>query len=250
MDERSTPHRSKNTEVVKVRDLLNSGNYHGFIRYYIENCEKLNAKRGQYFTNFMNTCKTSLMTNDHYKHYNRTSKECITIRRGPTLTYIKLLKHIIHNARRYERSDAEKIYQLLWFFEQEGITHNIIIPKDDIAITLFEANGSPPSFSGKDGTADYCSLDGKTVKHDGMEISNTRVNALLHNIHHLGDDDHDDDDDDDHDHGDDDVGPGLGLGGKRRTKTNKRKYRYSRHASRRRPSTTRRRLSTTRRRHR
>lgn len=227
--------RSKNTDVVKVRELLHRRNYHGFVRYYIENRDTLNSKRGQYFTNFMNTCKTSLMTNDRYKHYNPITKECITIHRGPTLTYIYLLKHIIHNARRYERSDAEKIYELLWFFEQEGITHNIIIPKDDTAVDLFKGNGLLPTFSGKDGTVDYCSSDGKTVKHDGMEISNTRVIALLDNIHRLGDDEPTSDED-------------VDVGGKRRTKTNKRKYRYSRHTTRRRrPSTKRRRLSSKRR---
>ena len=219
--------RSKNTDVGKVRELLHSRNYHGFVRYYIENRDTLNSKRGQYFTNFMNTCKTSLMTNDHYKHYNPITKECITIRRGPTLTYIYLLKHIIHNARRYEKPDATKIYELLWFFEQEGITHNIIIPKDDTAVDLFKDNGLLPTFSGKDGTVDYCSLDGKTVKHDGMEISNTRVIALLDNIHRLGDADAD-------------------VGGKRPTKTDKRKYRSTRDATRTRRHSTKRR--TTRRR--
>jgi hypothetical protein len=195
---------------------------------------------------------------------------------GPNLIYSLLLKNIVHNAKKYDKIEAVKIYELLSWFEEQQITQLVVVPLDKFAKKMFKDYSVRPAYTGQeDGTLGYCSLNGTPVKTGGMEISNTRVHELLNAIYGITppandmvppvdvmESPADDDGGDDHDASvddDDDDDASVDVGGKRRTKTNKRKYRYSRHASRRHlstkrhPSTKRHRLSTkrtTRRRHR
>lgn len=139
---------------------------------------------------------------------------------GPNLVYSLLLKTIVHNAKKYGKSEAAKIHELLFWFEEQGITQLVVVPLDKFAKKMFEDYSVRPGYTEQeDGTLGYCSLNGTPVETGGMEISNTRVNELLNAIYRITQPADDDDDD---------------VGGKRRTKTNKRKYRYSRHATRRR----------------
>ena len=248
MDQEPTQKPDKIRLVEWVKDTLHSENYHTFIRRYIENYDKF-ERRGEYFRNFLITCQYLLLGNDNYKHYNMVTEQCEKTTNGPKMAYSGLLKHITHNAKRYSKEDAGKIHELLLLFESQGISYNIIIPLNVRAKQMFNEYRIKPGYTEKsDGTLKYCSVSNK-VHHNGMEISNTRVNALLSKIHDLKDDDDDDDDDD--------VIVAAGAdadadaGGKRRTKSIKnRSYRrvrthtYRTTRSRRRRSSSRGRLSS------
>jgi hypothetical protein len=119
----------------------------------------------------------------------------------------------------YSKDDARKIHELLFLFEQQGVTFNIIIPRDDAVMKIFKTNHIVPGYSETaDGTVQYCSVSG-IVHRDGMEISNTRVNALLSKLHELGDED--EDEDEEHET----VPETVDGGRKRRTKMMKRTLR-------------------------
>jgi hypothetical protein len=258
MDQEPTQKPDKNRYVEWVKNTLHSENYHTFIRRYIENYDKF-ERRGEYFRNFLITCQSMLLGNDNYKHYNMGTEQCQQTSNGPKMAYSGLLKHITHNAKGYSKEDARKIHKLLFLFESQGISFNIIIPLDVRAKQMFIEYRIKPGYTEKsDGTLKYCSVSNK-VHHNGMEISNTRVNALISKIHDLKDDDDADDDDDDDDvivaadaDADADAGAGAGAeaGGKRRSKSIKNRSsrrvrtRTSRTTRRRRRSSSRRRLST------
>jgi hypothetical protein len=135
-----------------------------------------------------------LLTNErYYTHFiekigDKEYGRCKPIENGPTKQYIDLLIHIVKNAETYDTVTAEKIHRLLFWFEQQGITYLIVIPRDEEMIGIFKTNHISPGYREKtDGTMKYCSLTAG-ISIDGMEISNTRVNALLNKIHKLGDD--------------------------------------------------------------
>lgn len=258
-------------DVKWVNNTLGKGAVRNFITAYLREYDNIYKSMepdpprrtvpGPYFNNFIDTCKQILLSNPRYYHYNKSGCKPML---GPNLIYSLLLKHIVHNARKYDKIEAVKIHSLLFWFEERGITQLVVVPLDKFAKEMFEYYSIRPVYRGqKDGSLGYCSLNGTPVETGGMEISNTRVNALLNKIHRIippandmvppvddmaspADDDGGDDDDasvdDDDDDNDDDAS--VNVGGKRRTKTNKRKYRYSRHASRRHLSTKRHRLST------
>ena len=195
MDQEPTQKPDKIRYVEWVKDTLHSENYHAFIRRYIENYDKF-ERRGEYFRNFLITCQYLLLGNDNYKHYNMGTEQCQQTSNGPKMAYSGLLKHITHNAKGYSKEDARKIHKLLFLFESQGISYNIIIPLDVRAKQIFIEYRIKPGYTEKtDGTLKYCSVSNK-VHNNGMEISNTRVNTLLSKIHELDDDDDDDDDDD------------------------------------------------------
>lgn len=202
---------NRDSEVVMVLRTLSRRKYDEFIQYYLSNYDALKG-RGRYFRNFIDTCRKCLLTNDDYKHYNAVTERCVPFTSGPTSAYAELLKHIVHRAALYSKEDARKIHKLLFLFEQQGVTFNIIIPRDDAVMKIFKTNHIVPGYSETaDGTVKYCSVSG-IVHRDGMEISNTRVNALLSKLHELGDEDEDDE-----------PVPETADGGrKRRTKTMKR----------------------------
>ena len=105
------------------------------------------------------------------------------------LVYSLLLKHIVHNAEKYIKSEALKIRELLFWFEQESITFMMVIPVDRRAKELFKKYGVGPDYSEQeDGTLGFCQRNGTPVTTGGMEISNTRVHMLLKLIHNLEDD--------------------------------------------------------------
>ena len=174
--------------------------------------------------------------------------------KGPNLVYSLLLKHIVYNARKYTKSESDKICELLFWFEQQGITQLVVIPLTRLAEyckQIFEDYKVFPGYytGQEDGTLGYCSLNGTPVETGGMEISNTRVHQLLKTIHGSGDEsDHGDESE-----GEDGDGAGAGEGGLAGAGGKKRQIRKSRIAPRRRrhPSTkrnTRRRRTTRRRR--
>lgn len=215
-----TRRRNSSTDVARVIHSLPHGKYYEFIDYYLSKYDALRG-RGQYFRNFIDSCRKCLLTNDNYKHYNAISERCVPITRGPTPAYAGLLAYIVHHAEKYSKDDAEKIHELLFLFEQQGITYNIVIPRDDAAMTVFKTHGITPGYSEiPDGRVEYCSMYGK-VHRDGMEISNTRVNALLSKVHGFADDTDADADDDDN----------VQSSGKRRTV---RRSRYRKRGTRRR----------------
>lgn len=209
----TTRQRNANPDdVVKVLNTLSRRKYDEFIQYYLSNYDALKG-RGRYFRNFIDTCRKCLLTNDDYKHYNAVTERCVPFTRGPTSAYAELLKHIVHRAALYSKDDARKIHELLFLFEQQGVTFNIIIPRDYAVMKIFKTNHIVPGYSETaDGTVQYCSVSG-IVLRNGMEISNTRVNALLSKLHELGDED------------DEPVPETVDGGRKRRTKTMKRTLR-------------------------
>lgn len=221
MDQESTQKLDKIRYVEWVKKALHSENYHAFIRSYIENYDKF-ERRGEYFRNFLITCQYMLLGNDNYKHYNMGTEQCQQTSNGPTMAYSGLLKHITHNAKQYSKEDARKIHELLFLFESQGISYNIIIPLDIRAKQMFIEYRITPGYRKiTDGTLKYCSVSNR-VHHNGMEISNTRVNALLSKIHDLKDDVDDDDDDDDASGPAGPAGPAdvdIDVGGKRRKKS-------------------------------
>jgi hypothetical protein len=123
---------------------------------------------------------------------------------GPTLIYSLLLKHIVHNVKKYNKPESDKIRQLLLWFEEWSITQLVIIPLDKYCKKIFEENNVGPGYTTQqDGTLGYCSRIGIPVETGGMEISNTRVHELLKAVHGTiySDNDNDNDDDDDNDAG-------------------------------------------------
>ena len=103
---------------------------------------------------------------------------------GPNLIYSLLLKNIVHYAKTYDKSEAVKIYELLFWFEEQQITQLVVVPLDKFAKKMFEDYSVRPAYTWQeDGTLGYCSLNGTPVKTGGMEISNTRVHELLNAIY-------------------------------------------------------------------
>jgi hypothetical protein len=180
-----------------VIDTLGQGEYEAFIDYYVGSHDSLyNSVQGTqaFFINFIHTCRMCLLTNGrYYTHFiekigDKEYGRCKPIENGPTMQYIDLLIHIVKNVKTYDRATAAKIHRLLFWFEQQGITYLIVIPYDEEMDVIFQTNGISPGYrEKKDGTMIYCSLKGGLLT-DGMEISNTRVNALLNKIYKLGDD--------------------------------------------------------------
>lgn len=166
--------------------LLYQKQYAAFLEYYFSNHAELSAsaeRQGEKFTNFIETCRRYVMTSRVYMEYNPVSKSCYPIVNGPTQNYSGLLRHIIHHAKSYTKEQARNIHQLLFWFEQQGITHLIVIPRDNEAAKLFDIYNVPPRYREvPDGKLEYCSPSGN-VYRNGMEISNSRVNELLKNIH-------------------------------------------------------------------
>jgi hypothetical protein len=166
--------------------LLHRENYAAFLAYYFSNHAELSAsaeREGEKFTDFIETCRKYLMTSRVYKEYNPKSETCYPIANGPTQKYSGLLCHIIHHAKSYTVQQARNIHQLLFWFEQQGITHLIVIPRDNDAANVFHRYNVPPRYREvPDGKLEYCSPSGN-VYRNGMEISNSRVNELLKNIH-------------------------------------------------------------------
>lgn len=165
---------------------LQHENYAAFLAYYFSNHAELSTSaesEGKKFTDFIETCRRYIMTSRVYKEYNPVSKTCYPIANGPTQKYTGLLRHIIHHAESYTVEQARKIHQLLFWFEQQGITHLIVIPRDEPAVRVFNTYTVPPRYREvPDGKLEYCSPSGN-VYRNGMEISNSRVNELLTNIH-------------------------------------------------------------------
>ena len=200
-----------------VKDTLGRNDCKMFIEEYIKKYDGIvksvlpdpprRIEPGMYFVNFIDTCKDCLLTNKHYYHYGRDSNTCRQLGGpGPTLAYSLLLKYIVHNAESYNKDDARKIHELLFWFEQQSVTYLMVIPLDKTCESRFNKyNISPLYFGEKDGTLSYCTRNGIPLTN-GMEISNTRVNALLNKIHDLGHDADADDED------------GLDGGKKKRTK--------------------------------
>jgi hypothetical protein len=237
-----------------ARDVFKFSN---FIKNYLSEYDKIRIsydifneeggfhEPGIYFNNFIETCRDSLLSNKHYFHYDR--KRCIKFRTpGPTRQYSELLKYIVINSKKFNRDDARKIHELLFWFEQQGLSFMMIVPLNKISKEIFEENNIPPGYFGEeDGTMKYCSIRGKLLEN-GMEISNTRVNALLNKIHKLGDDEEEEEDDTPA------LGPvevdGGGFRGKRRS-NKKNKYHCTSRSTRRRTSSKRRRHTRRRRRH-
>ena len=237
-------------DVKWVNNTLGKGAVHNFITAYLKEYDNIyrsmipdpprRTQPGPYFINFINTCRKNLLSNPRYYHYTKANKTC-TPMLGPNLVYSLLLKTIVHNAKKYDKSEAAKIHELLFWFEEQGITQLVVVPLDKFAKKMFEDYSVRPGYTEQeDGTLGYCSLNGTPVETGGMEISNTRVNELLNAIYRITQPADDD--------GGDDADAAVDVGGKRRTKTNKRKYRYSRHATRRHRLSTKRRTRRHRRR--
>ena len=193
-------------DVQWVFDKIGKGksNYAGFIKKYLSEYDNINRSfikmnplkthnPGRYFNNLIETCKKCLLSNLNYYHYNRVSRACVKLpENGPTIQYSELLKHIVNNAKNYNKNDARCIHTLLFWFEQQGLTAVMIVPVNKTTKEIFETHQISPGYFGEeDGTMPYCSITGKRLEN-GMEISNTRVNALLSKMHDLGDDDDDD----------------------------------------------------------
>jgi hypothetical protein len=207
-----------------VNNTLSMGQFNNFIKKYLKEYDKILISKtpdiprrgrneaGLYFINFMDTCKKNLVSNPRYYHYNKVNNTCDPME-GPTLIYSLLLKHIVHNVKKYNKPDSDKIRQLLLWFEEWSITQLVMIPLDKYCKKIFEENNVGPGYTmQQDGTLGYCSRIGIPVETGGMEISNTRVHELLKAVHGNTDSD---DDDDDVDGGGDDVG-GHVDGGKKR----------------------------------
>jgi len=194
-DTSQQPSSSRSSEVKKVIETLGKENYDAFIKYYIVQHDLLHKSvsgRQTFFINFIHTCMMCLLSNKRYYTYvieNIDDKEysrCKPIINGPTKQYIEFLVHIVKNAETYDKATAAKIHRLLMWFEQEGITSLIIIPYDEGVAHLFDTYDIGPEYhQEKDGSMTYCSFTG-AIFSDGMEISNTRVNALLNKIYKLG----------------------------------------------------------------
>lgn len=191
------PSSSRSSEVKKVIETLGKEHYKAFIDYYVEQHDSLyNSWIGcskTFFMNFIRTCRMWLLSNNrYYTHFiekigDKEYDRCILVTNGPTKLYSGLLVHIIKNANKYDKETALKIHRLLMWFEEACITSLIIIPYDKELARIFEFYQIRPNYrKKKDGTMKYCSFIGKILS-DGMEISNTRVNALLNKIHSLGD---------------------------------------------------------------
>jgi len=165
---------------------LQHENYAAFLAYYFSNHAELSTSaesEGKKFTDFIETCRKYLMTSRVYKEYNPVSKTCYPIANGPTQKYTGLLRHIIHHAESYTVQQARNIHQLLCWFEEQGISHLIVIPRDNEAVRVFNTYTVPPRYREvSDGKLEYCSPSGN-VYRNGMEISNSRVNELLTKIH-------------------------------------------------------------------
>jgi hypothetical protein len=190
-----------NTEVRWVTATLCDGKGKGFIQNYLAEYDNIRSsfdktttdgtpKPGAYFINFIDTCKNCLLSNREYYHYGQESMQCRQLTTpGPMLVYSLLLKHIVHNAEKYTKSDARKIHELLFWFEQESITFLMVIPVDRRAKDTFTKYGVGPDYTEQeDGTIGFCGRNGTPITTGGMEISNTRVKLLLNVIHKLGDD--------------------------------------------------------------
>lgn len=200
-DHHQHQHSRMNTEVGWVTETLHVKNCEGFIRKYLTEYSKIRSsfdktapdgtpEPGPYFINFIDTCKKCLLSNREYYHYGQESKQCRQLTTpGPMLVYSLLLKHIVHNAEKYTKSDARKIHELLFWFEQESITFLMVIPVDRRAKETFTKYGVGPDYTEQeDGTLGFCQRNGMPITTGGMEISNTRVKLLLNVIHELGDD--------------------------------------------------------------
>jgi hypothetical protein len=213
----SKPGLYHENDVLWVFDKIGRGksNYAGFIKKYLSEYDNINRSfikmnphnnynPGRYFNNLIETCKKCLLSNLNYYHYNRLSRACVKMPdNGPTIQYSELLKHIVNNAKKYNKNDAGRIHTLLFWFEQEGLTALMIVPVNKTTKQVFETHQIYPGYFGEeDGTMQYCSITGKQLDN-GMELSNTRVNALLSKMHNLGDDDDNDNDNDDDDDDDD-----------------------------------------------
>lgn len=192
------PSSSRSSEVKKVIETLGKGHYKAFIDYYVEQHDSLyKSWQGTktFFMNFIHTCRMWLLSNNRYYTYfiekndDKKYDRCIPVTNGPTKLYSGLLVHIIKNAKKYDKATAPKIHRLLMWFEEACITSLIIIPYDEELARIFKFYQIRPNYRKKeDGTMKYCSFIGEILS-DGMEISNTRVNALLNKIHRLGDGD-------------------------------------------------------------
>jgi hypothetical protein len=76
--------------------------------------------------------------------------------------------------------DAKKIYKLLFWFEEAGISQLLIVPLNQNAKKNFSDYNIIPGYTEiEDGKLSYCSLKGQKIEKGGMEISNTRVCRLL-----------------------------------------------------------------------
>jgi len=208
-------------DVIWVNDTLGINAVENFIKTYLEKYPEIRKSKtpdpprrrepGPYFINFIETCRKNLLSNPHYYHYN--NKTCNPMK-GPNLVYSLLLKHIVHNAKKYTKSESDKIQELLFWFEQEAITQLVVIPLDKYCKKTFKTHRVLPRYTGQeDGTLGYCSRFGVPNETGGMEISNTRVHELLKKIHAYGDDGEDGDgEDSDGGEGDDGAGGVAGAG--------------------------------------
>lgn len=192
-------------DVKWVNNTLGKGAVHKFITAYLREYDNIYRSRmpapprriepGLYFINFIDTCKQILLSNPSYYHYNNSRCDRIF---GPNFVYSLLLKNIVYNAKKYHKSEAAKIYELLFWFEEQGITQLLVVPLDKFAKKMFEFYSVRPAYrEQEDGSLGYCSLNGTPVKTGGMEISNSRVHQLLNTIHGItqpADDDAADDD--------------------------------------------------------
>ena len=193
------PSSSRSSEVKKVIETLGKGHYKAFIDYYVEQHDSLHKSvrgRQTFFINLIHTCRMCLLSNKrYYTHFiekigDKEYSRCKPVTDGPTNLYIGLLVHIVKNAETYDKATAAKIHRLLFWFEQERITSLIIIPYDEELARIFKLEQIGPDYrEEEDGTMKYCSFTGAFFESGGMEISNTRVNALLNKIHRLGDGD-------------------------------------------------------------
>lgn len=182
-------------DVKWVNNTLGKGAVHNFITAYLKEYDNIyrsmipdpprRTQPGPYFINFIYTCRKNLLSNPRYYHYTKANKTC-TPMLGPNLVYSLLLKIIVHNAKKYGKSEAVKIHELLFWFEEQGITQLVVVPLDKFAKKMFEDYSVRPGYTEQeDGTLGYCSLNGTPVETGGMEISNTRVNELLDAIYRI-----------------------------------------------------------------
>ena len=215
-----------NNSVQEVINTLGKGNYKGFIDYYLRDSPNLElsaydklVENNKHFANFYETCRQLLLTtNSKYVRSVTEGKStfCKKLKKGdfgPTPEYIGLLKHIVENAETYNKEDAAKIERLLLtFFEENSISYIMFIPYDETIFQIFARNELTYE---SDGRVNYCT-EKLALHRNGMEISNTRVMALLIKIH-----------------SDETLPPDRrDGGGNRRTKTNKRKYHFTRRRTR------------------
>lgn len=191
---------SRSSKVEYVFNKLGKGEYKDFIDYYVRQYDSLlKSLQGAktFFFHFIHTCRMCLLsTNRYYTHFiekngDKEYYRCKPVMMyGPTKRYSELLVYIVKNAGTYDKATAEKIHRLLFWFEEESITFLIVIPYDEELAEIFKNYHIIPGYrEQEDGTMTYCSFTGGLFR-DGMEISNTRVNALLNEIHSLGDNEH------------------------------------------------------------